>query len=272
MFENMDENDQPIHQFDGLKNLLRRKGYLVEKATGYRVVENKDVDLNDLRNNIEFTPEGIFLKDSNEGSRQQIFLYKLKYHLYENGKPRFHIRKCETIQSFINSGRFKVEYRRANTHTVMVKDMDDGNKEKNIDDLPLCKNCLRMALNAPDVHARMTSSEFVKILEQAEDAPGVNKVVEVNNSGFTRDWSDVKLAYLESKEYRCEKCGVQISDPFDYPFMDVHHKDGDRTNNKKSNLRCLCIECHSTINSEHRKQFDTGAKKLMIEEFREKYR
>lgn len=271
----MDENDKPIHQFDGLKNLLKRKGYLVEKATGYRVVENKDVDLNNLRNNIEFTPEGIFLKDSNEGSRQQIFLYKLAYHLHYRGridKPRFHIRKCEIIQSFINSGRFKAEYRRANTNRVMVKDMDDGNKEKYIDDLPLCKNCLKMALNAPDAHAGMTSSEFVKILEQAEDAPGVNKVVEVNNLGFTKDWNHVKLAHLESKEYRCEKCGVQISDPFDYPFMDVHHKDGNRANNKKSNLRCLCIECHSTINSEHRKQFDTRAKKLMIEEFREKYR
>lgn len=266
---NMKEEENPIHKFEGLKNLLKRRGYIVEKATGYKPVENKDVDLNDLRNNIEFSPDGIFLKDSNDGSKQQIFLYKRNYHLQAFGKPRFHIRQCQTIQSFINSGTFKNEYRRANTNVVKVRDMDDLDKDKDVANLPLCQHCLNIARNA---FPGMTTSDFVKILKQANEASEKDNDTEIDIFGYTKDWESVSRAYRELKEYRCDKCGVQITDPFDYYLMHVHHKDGDKTNNKKSNLRCLCIECHSTINPAHRKRFSSRANQLLIEEFRRKYR
>lgn len=266
---NMKEDEKPMHKFEGLKDLLKRRGYIIEKAMGYKPIENKDVDLNDLRNNIEFTPDGIFLKDSNDGSKQQIFLYKRNYHLQAYGKPRFHIRQCQMIQSFINSGTFRAEYRRANTNVVKVRDMDDLDKDKDVANLPLCQFCLNMA---KDAYSGMTTSDFVKILEQANEASEKDNDTEIDIFGYTKDWESVSRAYRELKEYRCDKCGVQITEPFDYYLMHVHHKDGDKTNNKNSNLRCLCIECHSTINPAHRKRFSSRANQLLIEEFRRKYR
>ena len=137
--------DEPIYAFDELKSLLTSLGYNVKEATGYREIENTDVDLNDFNNKIEFTPDGIFLK-MEDGSKQQIFLYKRRYHLNRYGKPRFHLRECETIKSYIASGTFKLEYRRANTNIVKVIDMDDFDTEKEISDLPLCKYCAKKDL------------------------------------------------------------------------------------------------------------------------------
>lgn len=266
----MDEEDNPIYSFDGLKDLLSQLGYTVGQATGYREVENVDVDLNDLRNNIEFTDDGIFLINPEDGSRQQIFLYKRNYHLEIYGKPRFHIRKCPTIESFIESGIFRREYRRANTENVMVCDMDDSYKDKQIENLPLCQHCARMVA---EEFRNMRSSDFVRILREADEASeeDVRDSIEVDIFGYTKNWENVSKAYRETRNYTCEGCGVHIDDPYDRHFMHVHHINGDKTNNRTNNLKCLCIRCHSQVDGTHRENFSRGANQVLLEQFNEKY-
>lgn len=36
------------------------------------------------------------------------------------------------------------QYRRANTDTVWVHDIDDGMKDKQVSSLPLCKYCMKL--------------------------------------------------------------------------------------------------------------------------------
>lgn len=46
------------------------------------------------------------------------------------------------------------------------------------------------------------------------------------------------------KEDRCEECG--ITEWRDKPILfELHHIDGDRNNNKLSNLKMLCPNCHA---------------------------
>lgn len=46
------------------------------------------------------------------------------------------------------------------------------------------------------------------------------------------------------KEYKCEECG--ISEYNGKPLrLELHHKDGNRKNNKLENLEMLCPNCHS---------------------------
>lgn len=177
--------ENPIYRFEGLKSLLKSLGYQVDKAKGYRPVENVDVDLNDIRYNLTFSNDGIYLFDPMENSKQQVFLYKKCYNLAKFGKPRFHIRKCQTIQSYINSGTFKIEYRRANTNTVKVIDWGDGNKEKMVSNLPLCKYCMQMAANSRRL---MTTSEYVKELQAAgERLDSPPKSEDVDIFGYTKN-------------------------------------------------------------------------------------
>ena len=265
----MVDKEEPIYKFNGLKNLLKSMGYQIEKATGYRPVENKDVDLNELKHNMEFTDEGIFLLDPIDGSKQKIFLYKRNYHLRSYGKPRFHIRKCQTIQSFIDSGMFKIEYRRANTDEVMVCDMDDNNKDKKIKDLPLCKNCLRMATEGYD---NMTTSDFVEILKEANEA-SENDVQdnEVDIFGYTKNWEQISKAYRETHNYTCERCGIHIDNPFEQHYIHVHHRNGNKVDNRTRNLECLCVRCHANVDTNHQMRLMTGANKIIYNKKKKKY-
>jgi hypothetical protein len=55
-------------------------------------------------------------------------------------------------------------------------------------------------------------------------------------------WNGGKSSYRFGRELQqCEECGDNR-----YYLLTVHHKDGDRTNNKAANLEDLCNNCHTT--------------------------
>ena len=60
----------------------------------------------------------------------------------------------------------------------------------------------------------------------------------------------VRLKLLKEgyKEYKCEKCG--LSEWLGQPIaLEVHHRDGDRTNNAIENYQLLCPNCHAQTDS-----------------------
>ncbi|MBA2617887.1 MAG: HNH endonuclease [Rubrobacter sp.] len=49
---------------------------------------------------------------------------------------------------------------------------------------------------------------------------------------------------LVYKKGMCERCGFRASHPSQ---IDVHHVDGDRTNDVPSNWQSLCANCHRLV-------------------------
>lgn len=179
----------PIHDFSGLKELLKSLGYDIPEPRVYEPIDPGDVNVGDLGGPIEFTDDGIFLNTDNV--KRQIFLYKRDYHLELYGKPRFHIRNCSIIQSFMNTAGKIPQYRRANTDTVSVYDIDDGMKEKQVSSLPLCKYCMELVAEA---FPTMTTEDFVELLKNTEEAqPELN--TEIDIFGYVKDWEVISRAY-----------------------------------------------------------------------------
>lgn len=258
--------DEPIYDFAGLKKLLAELGMPVGKAQAYRPIKNSDVVFED-KDHISFTSDGIFYIDPVTGTKQQIFLYKRRYRLTKHGKPRFHIRKCETINNFINSGTFKREYRKANTKEVNVVDMDDYNTDKVIRDLPLCQHCANIALMSKNT----TTEQFVEVLQSANEANVAEQnAQDVDLFGYIRNWDSISQAVRNLSNYTCAQCGLKIDNPFEQHYMHTHHKDGNKLNNNSDNLECLCLYCHAHKPG-HFIKLTTGANRVLYEDFCTKY-
>lgn len=65
-----------------------------------------------------------------------------------------------------------------------------------------------------------------------------------NNFSYKKNGSSTARALIKLRGQKCECCG--LTEWLDQPInLEVHHKDGDRTNNSLENLQLLCPNCHS---------------------------
>lgn len=70
-----------------------------------------------------------------------------------------------------------------------------------------------------------------------------------NKGEQLKDWSDytkverLKPHLIKLRGHFCESCGLDFWLKEKMP-LEVHHIDGDRTNNELDNLQLLCLNCH----------------------------
>ncbi len=242
-------------------------GYRIGNKKAYVSIKPVDITAEDIRSGrYRFDENGIYLIGK-DGTEHRGFMYKRSYRLTQYGKPRYHLCKCSTIESFLESGRFYQQYRWSNDSPVKVIDIDDNLIDKEVDDLPLCKNCLKMLMaNGEDYES--TTNRFVEMLKKHGE---LSKEVDVDIFGYTRDWEFISSEFRKKTNYTCEHCGVQVNE-FDRRFIHVHHKDGNKLHNTEDNLACLCIECHSQVDRIHQQNFSNNSAQKMIKRFRDKYR
>jgi len=71
-----------------------------------------------------------------------------------------------------------------------------------------------------------------------------------NKDQQLKDWSqyskvsNFKKHLIKDKGHKCENCGLTEWQKQSI-VLEVHHEDGDRTNNEFSNLKLLCCNCHA---------------------------
>lgn len=75
----------------------------------------------------------------------------------------------------------------------------------------------------------------------------------------------IKRYLMEKHNYECEKCGWGEKNIYTNTIpLEIHHIDGDYTNNKEENLQVLCPNCHSLTETHksHNKRGRKGRKKI----------
>ncbi len=233
---------------------------------GYRIVKPEGLSVDDFASGkIRIANDGIFVV-LEDGTEHQVYLCMKEYKMAIYGKPKYHVCNCKTIQNFTNNTGDIPKYQRTNAKEVEVIDTTDGRKRKTIDNLPLCGNCAKI-LRSKRMPDGLTSTEFAEMLATKEE-PKQN--IKVDRNGYTEDWKEISLAYRHKKNFTCEKCGVTTGEH--ESFMETHHISGDKTDNRESNLQCLCVKCHSEVNPTHVKNSNSPGQRMLIKLFMDKYK
>jgi hypothetical protein len=253
-----------LYKFEKLDAKLTKMGFpQISGNTGFRVIKGVDFNKAYKEGNIEFRKDGVYLTLDGKEWKGYMHLAESYFSRYKD-HPKFHLTKCDTIQDFIAMGTFKQRYIWSNSNKVDLVDDRTGHKYKDIT-LNLCKNCSKLLLGAPT-----TTERFFEKLDKTDKEP--ESIVEVDIFGYDKNWQKISSAYRNKQGYTCESCGITPKNNFDKRYWHVHHKDGNKTNNKESNLECLCVLCHSYKDIRHEENFDRARMKRELDSFVKTYR
>ncbi|UYM15302.1 HNH endonuclease [Endozoicomonas euniceicola] len=183
--------------------------------------------------------------------------YQKIVEVLHNGQQgrKVHVAECSTLESMRNSGRFSrydVISRMDGLFPVFGIDPTTNRETSGEARLNVCKNCLKILnyrgfevipwveknaiVSQFDFEAFFeTYSSFFKSLPEASET-------QTKAADYTPDWSAISSRYRRELDYHCEHCGVYLKD---YTrLLHVHHINGNKTDNRRENLRGLCADCH----------------------------
>lgn len=177
----------------------------------------------------------------------------------QDRNPRYHVSNCSTLQEMRASNRIE---------RYVVAARDDGqfqvnfirersSVESSIIALRICQNCLsQLGWQGFGYHLARPAREqivgaftprmffeayprdlvFDADLEDEDTAP---------LNGYTEDFPEIANSIKRSLDYRCEQCHLDLSSYQLRRHLHVHHKNGQKFNNARSNLIALCLRCHA---------------------------
>ena len=225
-----------LYIFSGLISWLKRKGYSVDKTPEWQVIR-KDLTREELSRYVVFTEEAAIYTYKNNHTWKG-YVYK-KYFSFGKDKPRMHLYDCSTL---INYGRG--EYVFTNSDTIICYDTSNNNKECQVHNPKMCRHCIRVR-ESIGWETYKDAKDFIKKVYKDKK---LTEEYLINKWGYTKDWHHIRYDFVRKHNYKCDKCGIIFDSPLDMQYLNVYHKNGDKSNNNEDNLICMCIKCYSKNN------------------------
>jgi len=170
--------------------------------------------------------------------------------------PKFHIAHCKRLLEMKNAGRFASRY--------VVSTRTDGKfsmrfisgysqPKSEICELKICKWCLQYlsykgyaGSKRQHIFETFSIDEYFSIYPKSlivTEPTYTDNTAPVNNYGT--GFREVSRRYRAENNWTCKKCGVDLSARSHQQYLDTHHRDGAKYDNKDENLAAVCIRCHA---------------------------
>lgn len=230
-------------------DLVVRRGVTKIDPIDIQLEEGIEVDLSE----VGVTDNGLFIYRG-----RQILLY-IQDHgagvqdALDNGDVgrKFHVAYCRTLEKMHSRGRYG--------RYVATNDLSgefyitgyDYDTRESIDGrtrLKVCKTCLsklnyrRAGRTRDQIVAEFDLKAFFATYQSSFPHMPSRRAGQFDGQ-YTADWGEVARRYKETKTFTCESCHLDLRNALS--LLHVHHINGVKTNNSPSNLKALCIQCHS---------------------------
>ena len=138
-----------------------------------------------------------------------------------------HCKYCKKIIPYIN--------RRNDFCNKSCASYYNNNSKKKIKLRPNCAWCGKPLKNITSKLCKTGQCKLLYNVQQFLDGKYVNRIPKI---------SSIRLYYIHIRGHRCEECKNTLWLNKLIP-LELHHKDGDYTNNKNENVKLVCRNCHS---------------------------
>lgn len=176
----------------------------------------------------------------------------------DKGK-RFHIADCETLDTMRRKQRFERYIATTDVSglfSVHGEDLYVGIKEGKAP-LHVCINCLKF-LNYKQarvsgynrVRDTFRLDEFFDTYASCFTQLPSRSTMDASSSSYSSDWTKVSEQVRIDCGWTCEECRVNLSSH--RHLLHVHHIDGVKNHNSRTNLTALCAGCHRMQPLHHR--------------------
>lgn len=188
-----------------------------------------------------------------EGVKDNVLMYintRKTERIKEWGYPKYHIAFCDVLEKQKAKGVL-------DSYVLAIKTEDDPDfdfyeihnddfKENYTTKLSVCRMCLKK-LGYDNSLEGVRNFSLRKFFDKYSDLiylPQLDESYYLENGNFyPEDWEKISYNYRKSVNWKCEKCGKDCRK--NKRYLHTHHINSVKTNNKESNLKALCLRCHS---------------------------
>ena len=165
--------------------------------------------------------------------------------------PKYHIYDCQTMQTMRKNERghrYKKTMRDDGSFFMLITYDTDKKSEKIDKELSVCGYCFKEYKE--DYKDGVFKKEF-KVKDYLEKPiNNATPFIEIPYDYttvprfYSKNWKQVSSSIKKQLNYTCQECGLKL-EGINSKYLHTHHMDGNPSRNIISNLKVVCIECHS---------------------------